>query len=172
MASAELLKQIQGGRALKKAVTNDRSAPQVTGVKASIPPGGGGGGGGGVGGAGRGGAGGGVAAAIGGAGPPQLGGLFAGGIPKLKPVGSGPPGESISIAFGLADLTCDTSTSQPNLRTWQNHLPYQRRLRVHPLHPLHHHLQHLYQPVLHVNRRRNHLPRPVCISLELRYVCI
>ncbi len=96
MASAELLKQIQGGKALKKAVINDRSAPQVADVKASIPSSGGSGGGGGgrVGGTGRVGAGGGVAAAIGGGGPPQLGGLLAGGIPKLKPVGSGTPGES------------------------------------------------------------------------------
>ena len=93
MASADLLKQIQAGRSLKKAVTNDRSGPAVEGKKA----------GGGVGGGSRVGAGIGSAAipaipgrsngapsapaarAAGGGGPPQLGGLFAGGMPKLKP---------------------------------------------------------------------------------------
>lgn len=73
MASSELLKQIQSGRALKKAQTNDRSAPAV-----DVKKGGGGGGGGGP------------PVTIGGGGPPQLGGLFAGGIPKLKPARSGP----------------------------------------------------------------------------------
>ena len=72
MASSELLKQIQAGKILKKTVPNYRSAPAVGGSK--------GGGGGGIGGpaysaptitsAG---------AAGWNAGPPQLGGLFAGG---------------------------------------------------------------------------------------------
>jgi hypothetical protein len=83
MASSALLSQIQSGRQLKKTVTHDRSAPLVDGVKPSIGASGGGGGGksalsngsSGAGGGGSGGAG----------GPPQLGGLFAGGMPKLKP---------------------------------------------------------------------------------------
>jgi len=76
MASSELLKQIQAGKGLKKVQTHDRSAPIV-----EAPKGGGGGGGGG----GRGG----VSAPSlpSGGGPPQLGGLFAGGMPKLKPAG-------------------------------------------------------------------------------------
>ena len=76
MASSELLKQIQAGKKLKKAVTNDRSAPAVEGSKS----------GGGIGG-------GGArhnaptTTPVGSAGPPQLAGLFAGGMPKLKPAG-------------------------------------------------------------------------------------
>ena len=78
MASSELLKQIQAGKRLKHAETNDRSAPQVDTSKSSGGSKGSGGSpssaplvsGGGFGG-----------------GPPQPGGLFAGGIPKLKPAG-------------------------------------------------------------------------------------
>lgn len=79
MASSELLAQIQAGKRLKKATTLDRSAPVLDGPK------------GGSGGGGRAGMGapaipvGGSASA--GAGPPQLAGLFAGGMPKLKPAG-------------------------------------------------------------------------------------
>ncbi|KAJ3472646.1 hypothetical protein NLI96_g13299 [Meripilus lineatus] len=83
MASSELLKQIQAGKRLKKAETNDRSAPALDKPK-------GGGGGGGIG-SGGGGGGPSLASAMGG-GPPQLGGLFAGGMPKLKPAGSSGPG--------------------------------------------------------------------------------
>lgn len=86
MASSALLAQIQQGKALKKAVTNDRSAPLVDGAAkkgpsagsalASAPSVGASSTGSGV--------------SLGGAGPPQLGGLFAGGIPKLKPTQGGP----------------------------------------------------------------------------------
>ena len=88
MATPELLKAIQGGKSLKKTVTVDKSAPMIETVKTSLGPSASGGGGG----AGRGGGGGGgVGAAMAGSGgPPQLGGLFAGGIPKLKPAGSSP----------------------------------------------------------------------------------
>ena len=88
MASSELLKQIQAGRALKKTVTNDRSAPALDNPKGG---GGGGGGGGSLGGGGPS-----LASARAG-GPPQLGGLFAGGIPKLKPAGSSNPRNYLSI---------------------------------------------------------------------------
>lgn len=79
MASSELLQQIQAGKRLKKAETHDRSAPIVD-VKSS-------GGGGGVG-PGRGSGGTAPSTSImAGGGPPQLGGLFAAGMPKLKPAG-------------------------------------------------------------------------------------
>ena len=90
MASSELLKQIQAGRKLKHAETNDRSAPQVDtpkssgGLKGSSAPltsGGGFGGG-----------------------APQPGSLFAGGIPKLKPAGQSKHGTIVRLycsAIGL-----------------------------------------------------------------------
>lgn len=89
MASSALLAQIQQGRSLKKAATNDRSAPIVdAGPKSS----GGGRGIGGIGGAisngvGRPAASSSSGMAPGAGGAPQLGGLFAGGMPKLKPSG-------------------------------------------------------------------------------------
>lgn len=76
MASSLLLQEIQSGKRLKKAQTNDRSAPIVD-VKGPAKSSGGG-----IGGAIGGGGG-------GGGGPPQLAGLFAGGMPKLKPAGQG-----------------------------------------------------------------------------------
>ena len=91
MASSALLAQIQAGKALKKTVTNDRSAPALAGSNKNTPSAGafggapaipvvksastgatGGGGGGPP------------------SGPPQLGALFAGGMPKLKAVSSVP----------------------------------------------------------------------------------
>src|ERR1700685_1097640 len=77
MASSALLEQIQAGRKLKKAETKDRSAPII-----DVKPSGGGA-------IRAGGASSAAAAAMAGpgAGPPQLGGLFAGGMPKLKPAG-------------------------------------------------------------------------------------
>ena len=84
---AALLKSIQQGKALKKTVTNDRSAPLVGGKAAGGPspssgsssrrqPGGGGGGGGG--------AGGNNAPRL-----PGIGGLFADGMPRLKKTDGG-----------------------------------------------------------------------------------
>jgi len=73
MASSELLKQIQSGKKLKKSETNDRSAPLVAvdapkgRVNATPSPG--------------------APSLPSSGGPPQLGGLFAGGMPKLKPAG-------------------------------------------------------------------------------------
>ena len=82
-----LLKSIQQGKALKKTVTNDRSAPIVGNKNTNIgaSPGGGGASHGGGGGGGLGGGGGGAAP-----GPlPGIGGLFAGGMPTLKKTSGG-----------------------------------------------------------------------------------
>lgn len=88
MASSALLAEIQKGRNLKKSATNDRSAPLVDGSKSKI---------GSVSGAGP------SLAAVprpgAGAGPPQLGGLFAGGIPKLKPAGQNASGMVVSCVL-------------------------------------------------------------------------
>lgn len=123
MATPELLKAIQSGKRLKKAETNDRSGPLVDAPK-------------GAGGGGR--VGGGIASSApsapaigGGGGPPQLGGLLAGGIPKLKPVGSGPGAylPYLSVAMARSQLE-----QRNRRRISENHLRYQsetvRRLRL------------------------------------------
>ncbi|XP_071513003.1 uncharacterized protein [Panulirus ornatus] len=74
-----LLSDIRSGTRLKKAVTNDRSSPLIEGKSKPSTNGAGGG----IGGGGGGGGGGGMMNG----GAPQLGGLLAGGMPKLKPVG-------------------------------------------------------------------------------------
>jgi hypothetical protein len=98
MASSELLKQIQAGKRLKSAETNDRSAPQVDTSKSS------------GGSKGSGGSpssaltsGGGFGGGFGG-GPPQPGGLFAGGIPKLKPAGQSKFGTIVHLYCPLTSL--------------------------------------------------------------------
>ncbi|TPX42152.1 hypothetical protein SeMB42_g05259 [Synchytrium endobioticum] len=100
---SSLLKQIESGRKLKKAVTNDRSAPTVDSKPKGGPGGGGGGGpihGGPPPSIGRS-AGSSIASAAAGAppmgmGPPQLGGLFAGGMPALKKAGGATLGRADS----------------------------------------------------------------------------
>lgn len=72
-----LLKSIQQGKALKKTVTNDRSAPAVVNPKTKPPESGSNGSG---------------PASIGNSTQPRLpgiGGLFAEGIPRLKPTSGG-----------------------------------------------------------------------------------
>ena len=79
MASNALLAEIQVGKKLKKTETNDRSAPVIENASktpyaatSSAAP---------------------TVTATATGGPPQLAGLLAGGIPKLKPVGQNSLGE-------------------------------------------------------------------------------
>ena len=94
MASAELLKQIRAGKGLKKVQTNGRSTPVIEGKK-----GGGGGGGPPIG--------------IRGGGPPQLSGLFAGSMPKLKPAGSSSRKLKISPQIKSRSLIRESWTAKP-----------------------------------------------------------
>lgn len=105
MASSELLKQIQAGKRLKKAETNDRSGPIID----SKPSGGGGG----IGAAAAARAGGASVAppSIGAGGPPQLGGLFAGGIPRLKPAGQTNLGIRLQLSSNPFTYTVSSKTS-------------------------------------------------------------
>ena len=84
MASSELLKQIQAGKKLKRAETNDRSAPQVDTPRSS-------------GGSKGSGASPSSAPLTSAGGPPQPGSLFAGGIPKLKPAGQSKLGTIVHL---------------------------------------------------------------------------
>ncbi|KAG7449160.1 uncharacterized protein BT62DRAFT_917786 [Guyanagaster necrorhizus] len=86
MASSALLQQIQAGKKLKKAEMNDRSAPAL-----DTPKGGGGGGRGAISTGNSG-----SPSPMGG-GAPQLAGLFAGGMPKLKPAGQNSPAKAPSL---------------------------------------------------------------------------
>ncbi|XP_050685974.1 basic proline-rich protein-like isoform X2 [Eriocheir sinensis] len=116
-----LLASIRAGAALKKAVTNDRSAPAIDGKSKPSTNGGGGGGGGG---GGRGGGGGGGGMMNGGS--PQLGDLFAGGMPKLRPTGKGistspnrsgpllPPGRKPAPNIPTRDTSFDSQYSTNN----------------------------------------------------------
>lgn len=114
-----LLSAIRTGKTLRKTQTNDRSAPAIDGKSKPSTNGAGGGGSGG-----GGGGGGGMGMMNGGA--PQLAGLFAGGMPKLRPTGKGistspsrsgpllPPGRKPAPGIPSGDSTDSDNTSTNN----------------------------------------------------------
>ncbi|CAL4108546.1 unnamed protein product, partial [Meganyctiphanes norvegica] len=119
----DLLASIQMGKALKKTTTNDRSAPIVDSKAKNTSNGGGGISGGGGGGGGYGGGGGGSGGAMMNGGAPQLGGLFAGGMPKLRSTGRGIGGSSEGRSAPILP---------PGGRNFGSHLHGQRDNSVEP----------------------------------------